>query len=145
MRYLLVDGHSVIYSWPELRETHRLKPAQAREELIRRLQPLHDSGDWAVTLVFDGRQGAEQVRRDSEMLVAYATADQTADSLIEKLVGAHAPQGKEIVVVTADEAERLTVESLGAQTMSPEFLQAECVDLTERIQLSLRDIHKKAR
>ena len=58
------------------------------------------------------------------MGVSYATADQTADSIIERLVGASG-MSKDILVITADEAEKLTVESLGAATASPEWLRKE--------------------
>ena len=31
-RYLLVDGHSVLYAWPSLRAIHSNKPFAARQE-----------------------------------------------------------------------------------------------------------------
>jgi predicted RNA-binding protein with PIN domain len=146
MRYLLVDGHSVIFSWPELRALHQRKPAQAREELIRDLQPLHDSGEWAVTLVFDGKVGITPARRAEDMVIAYASADETADSVIERLVAFHQPRVKEeIFVVTADGAESLTVESLGGVTMSPERLREELEGATARMQSSLRNAHQRAK
>ncbi|NBQ55599.1 MAG: hypothetical protein EBU36_02935 [Verrucomicrobia bacterium] len=61
-RYLLVDGHSVLHAWPELRKLHSSKPASARETLIRQLSRLHDSGKWRVTLVFDGQKGGKEER-----------------------------------------------------------------------------------
>jgi predicted RNA-binding protein with PIN domain len=55
--YLLGDGHSVIYHWPELRELHARRPARCRETLVRLLGDFHDTSDWLVTLVFDGKSG----------------------------------------------------------------------------------------
>ena len=78
------------------------------------------------------------------MVVSYASAHQTADSIIERLVAAsgRAPQ---ITVVTADEVERRLVESLGAMTASPTWLR----DQLEKEGASLRDeldrIHRSAR
>ena len=42
-RYLLVDGHSVIHSWPELRSLHSRQPTQARRNLIRDLSARADN------------------------------------------------------------------------------------------------------
>ncbi len=78
------------------------------------------------------------------MVVAYATADQTADSIIERLV-ASSGVVREILVITADEAEKLTVEALGAATASPEWLR----ELLEQEGNSFTDqlgrVHRDAR
>jgi uncharacterized protein len=34
-RYLIVDGHSVIFAWPELRKLHARRSSLAREALIK--------------------------------------------------------------------------------------------------------------
>jgi predicted RNA-binding protein with PIN domain len=125
--YLVVDGHSVIFAWADLRKLHDRNRASARKALIDRLQHLHDTTTWRVTLILDGKQGTAVPmgsRKPTDMVVSYATADQTADSIIERLVAASGV-AKEILVVTADEAERLTVESLGASTVSPDWLRRE--------------------
>jgi len=126
-RYLLVDGHSVIHAWPELRAVHRRQPRQAREELVRKLRYFHDVGGWNVTIVFDGKSGpVAEPRRPGDLVVAYSRADQTADSVIEGLVAAVAQAARaNVTVVTADEAERVTVEALGGYCVSPEWLQLE--------------------
>lgn len=123
-RYLLVDGHSIIHAWPELRSLHTRQPTQARRELIRHLSDLHDSGRWRVTLVFDGRAGGKEETPKDSLAVLYASGDQTADSIIERIVQAHAGKG-EIGVVTADHAEITAVESFGAFGFSPDWLRDE--------------------
>jgi predicted RNA-binding protein with PIN domain len=127
-QYLVVDGHSVIFAWPDLRRLHDRNRAAARKALAEGLQRLHDCSSWRVTLVLDGTLGSaagpKQVRRPADIVVSYAAADETADSIIERLVGASG-LASEILVVTADEAERLTVESLGAATASPDWLRRE--------------------
>ena len=126
-RYLVVDGHSVIFAWADLRNLHNQNRAAARRALTEHLQHLHDISQWRVTLVLDGKLGTTAPtgpRRPTDIVVSYATADQTADSIIERLVAASG-KAKEITVVTADEAEKLTVESLGAATASPEWLRKE--------------------
>ena len=55
MRYLIVDGHSVIFAWPELRALHSRRTGAARDELVRRLTQYQDSSGVRVVVVFDGR------------------------------------------------------------------------------------------
>ena len=76
-RYLLVDGHSIIHSWTELRSLHTRQPGQARRELIRQMSGLHDSARWRVTLVFDGQAGGKEETPKDSLAVLYASGDQT--------------------------------------------------------------------
>ena len=146
-RYLVVDGHSVIFAWPDLRTLHQRNRAAARKALADRLQVLHDSTGWRVTLVLDGTHGTVVpmgTRREADMVVVYATADQTADSIIERLVASSgvAPQ---VTVITADEAERLLVESLGAATASPAWLQEELAREGASFNDELARVHRSAK
>jgi predicted RNA-binding protein with PIN domain len=125
-QYLVVDGHSVIHAWPELRGIHARQPRLARESLIRELRTLHDASHWAVTLIFDGRRGTSEAPDQAGFIVRYSKADQTADSLIEALVAGQPEKDRDrITVITADQAERHTVESLGALCFSPDWLRLE--------------------
>jgi predicted RNA-binding protein with PIN domain len=145
--YLVIDGHSVIFAWHDLRQLHDHNRSAARKALIDRLQHLHDTSDWRVTVVLDGKMGTvvpSGVRKPTDMVVSYATADQTADSIIERLVAASGV-ATEILVITADEAEKLTVESLGAATASPAWLRKE-LDLEESsFTDALERVHRSAR
>ena len=146
-RYLVVDGHSVIFAWPELRALHDRNRAAARKTLADQLQHLHDTTPWRVTLVLDGKMGTvvgTPAPKRTDMVVCYATADQTADSIIERLVAASGV-APEILVITADEAERLTVEALGAGTGSPSWLQAELERAGTFFSGELERIHRSAR
>ena len=143
-KYLLVDGHSVIYGLPELRALHSRQPHKCREVLIRLLTELHDSSDWLVTLVFDGKTGPTEPAEPGKLAIIYSREGQTADSIIERLVGL-APDPARVFVVTADGAERVTVESLGAVAMSPERLLDE-LDLAGRdLRNALRTVHQRAK
>ena len=144
-RYLVVDGHSVIFSWPELRTLHQQNRPAARKALADRLGHLHDTTPWRVTLVLDGKLGqAVAPAARNEMVVCYATADQTADSIIERLV-AGSGLAAEILVITADEVEKRTVESLGAITASPEWLRQEMEQGETSFSSDLEKIHRSAR
>lgn len=123
-RYLLVDGHSVIFHWPELRRLHDKNRTKARETLSAQLAHLHDTSDWLITLVYDGKLGTAPIQPSKGMITAYSTVEQTADSIIERLVASVADKER-VVVVTADLAEQNMVESLGAFSHSPDWLRAE--------------------
>ncbi|MCE0521909.1 MAG: NYN domain-containing protein [Methylacidiphilales bacterium] len=146
-RYLIVDGHSVIFAWADLRKLHDRNRAAARKTLIDRLQHLHDTSDWRVTVVLDGKLGTALpagVRKPTDMVVSYATADQTADSIIERLVGSSGV-ARDILVITADEAEKLTVESLGAAAASPSWLREELEKTGIFFTGELERVHRSAR
>jgi predicted RNA-binding protein with PIN domain len=145
-RYLVIDGHSVIFSWTDLRELHARNRAAARQALADRLRQLHDTTEWRVTLVLDGKLGTAvpASARRTDMVVCYATADQTADSIIERLVVASG-KAPDIWVVTADEAEKMTVESSGAKTVSPEWLREELDRAGADFREDLKRINRSAR
>ena len=144
--YLVIDGHSVIFAWPDLRKLHDRNRAAARKALIDRLQHLHDTTAWRVTVVLDGKLGtavSSGARKPTDVVVSYATADQTADSIIERLVAASGV-AKDILVITADEAEKLTVESLGAATASPSWLRKELEMEGTSFMDELERVHRSA-
>jgi predicted RNA-binding protein with PIN domain len=145
-RYLVVDGHSVIFSWTDLRGLHQRNRAAARKALADRLQVLHDSTSWRVTLVLDGTHGTAQPapRHPQDMITVYATADQTADSIIERLV-ASSGEAARVTVITADEVERRLVESLGAATASPAWLREEMAREGAEFQGRLDQVHRSAK
>jgi hypothetical protein len=146
-RYLVIDGHSVIFAWPDLRALHDRNRAAARKALADKLQHLHDTTEWRLTLVLDGKLGTVVPmgrRKATDMVISYATANQTADSIIERLVAASG-LAKEIVVVTADEAEKLTVESLGAATASPSWLRKELALTGDSFSEQMERVHHSAR
>lgn len=118
MRYLLVDAHSVIFAWPELRNLHGRRNALAREELIRRLTFFQDCSDYKVVAVFDGTGSRTSSQNEAAGIqVFYSSARQTADSVIERLVAKYG-QTHEMTVVTNDLMERQTASTFGASTAS---------------------------
>jgi predicted RNA-binding protein with PIN domain len=136
-RYLIVDGHSVIHAWDDLRALHERDPRGARRELERRLTTLHDTSEERIVLVFDGRGRSTKSDRERpvDIQVIYSARGATADAVIEKLVSTHAPRF-DLTVVTADEAERTIVSGLGAWVMSPAWLR-------ERIESSRKELDRQ--
>jgi predicted RNA-binding protein with PIN domain len=141
---MLVDGHSVIHTWPRLRALHQAKPAQAREELCALMARLHDASAWNVTLVFDGRRGGTAPRHKSQLVVHYSSDGESADAVIERTVSAN-PEPQRILVVTADEMEKRVVEGMGAYTASPEWLAQELQRTEIEFESALKKVRKNAK
>src|SRR6516225_10820314 len=85
-RYLIVDGHSVIFAWPELRKLHACRSSLAREALLKRLRDYQDWTGVRVVAVFDGKGKKVDATSDpTEVQVFYSRSGQSADSIIERL------------------------------------------------------------
>jgi predicted RNA-binding protein with PIN domain len=93
MRYLIVDGHSVIFAWPELRRLHTRRTALARDELVKILTEYQDASGVRVVAVFDGK--GLKPNEDSTpggIQVFYSATGQTADAIVERLVAKYGEQ-----------------------------------------------------
>ncbi len=121
--YLLVDGHSIIFAWPELRLLHTRRTALARDALVRQLRDYQDWTGTRVVVVFDGRGSAvSHEAAPGEIQVFYSRSGQTADSIIERLASKYAERFQ-LVVATGDYLEQETALASGAETVSPEGLR----------------------
>ena len=118
MRYLLVDGHSVIFAWPELRALHARRGLVAREDLVKRLTAYQDASGVRVVAVFDGK-GARlnEAGEPGGIQVFYSGEGQTADDVVERLVAKYA-KAHDMVVATDDHMEQQTAITFGASVMS---------------------------
>ncbi len=127
----------MIFQWPQLRALHDRKTATAREQLVTLLTRLHDSSDYHVAVVFDGKgPKANETDNPGGIQIFYSAVGQTADSVIERLTAKYAKLF-DLTVATDDHLERTTVESFGGNWMSSEelareILQAES-NLTDRL------------
>ena len=121
-RYLIVDGHSLIFAWPELRKLHARRSSLAREALIKRLRDYQDWTGVRVVVVFDGKgRKIEATSGPADVQVFYSRTGQTADAIIERLASKYAKHF-ELAVATSDSMERETVQACGAEWISPEAL-----------------------
>ena len=121
--YLLVDGHSVIFAWPELRRLHGRRTSLARDALVRKLRDYQDWTGIPVAVVFDGKGSAVSVNSDpGEIQIFYSREGQTADSIIERLASKYAARFK-LLVATGDILEQETASACGAECISPEALR----------------------
>ena len=99
-RYLIVDGHSIIFAWPDLRRLQARRSSLAREELVKRLRHYQDWTGVNVTVVFDGRgRDVTEQSNPHDVQIFYARGGQSADAIIERLASKYAPRF-EITVAT---------------------------------------------
>jgi predicted RNA-binding protein with PIN domain len=121
--YLIVDGHSVVFAWPELRKLHARRSSLAREELVKQLRHYQDWTGVRVAVVFDGK-GTRVIEESSQhdVQVLYAPSGQSADSIVERLTAKYASRFA-ITVATSDSLEKETVNACGAACISPEELR----------------------
>jgi predicted RNA-binding protein with PIN domain len=117
---ILVDGYSLLHSWPELASGAARHSERARDALVEQLQQYQDACGTPVTVFFDG-QGARGRRpknpsRDA-VEVLFSGTGQTADDLIERAAHRFQDYG-EVLVVTDDYAERDLVSGLGGSVAS---------------------------
>ncbi len=119
---ILVDGYSLLHSWPELAEGKPRHSEAARDELIAMLAQYRDASYTPITVVFDGAGPRARFAKGegaSGVEVLFSTTGQTADQIIERVAHRMKPYG-EVMAVTNDFAERDTVIGLGGTAVSCE-------------------------
>jgi Predicted RNA-binding protein containing a PIN domain len=126
--FLIVDGHSIIFAWPELLVLQQRNGATAREYLIKTLTEYQDVSGVNVVVVFDGKgERINEVTEPGGIQIFYSNAGRTADEIVERLVAKYGHKHA-ITVATADLLEQQTVISFGAQCVGSEGLRRRIED-----------------
>jgi len=142
-RYLIVDGHSVIFGWPELRARHGRNTAAAREELVRILTDYQDTSDHNVVLVFDGQgQKVSEHTERGGIQIFYSRSNQTADSIIERLVAKYGSK-YQLTIATSDRAIQQTAISFEGGFIDVEQLQTLLEDTAIAFTKELKKRNKR--
>ena len=142
-KILIVDGHSIIFQWPELAGKYSAHGPAVRESLIRTLTALQDGSEWTVAVVFDGKGAKPGAGGESTAIkIFYSKAGQTADEIIERLAAKYAPTC-DVTVATDDHLERLTVESFGAVSISSLQLRSEIDAASRLIEQKIRSLNRQ--
>ena len=134
---ILVDGYSLLHSWPELAQGHARHSASARDELVNVLRRYSDAVQTPVTIVFDGgghRGPRQETPSTSQVEILFSRAGQTADQIIERVTHRMKPYG-EVLVVTDDFAERDTVIAMGGFASS-------CDSFIQTMKSALEDLER---
>ena len=122
-RYLIVDGHSIVFAWSDLRKLHERRPSLARDALIKQLRDYQDWSGVRVVVVFDGKGPTVAAQLDPvDVQIFYSRRGQTADTIIERLASKYAARF-DLIVATSDFMEQQTASACGAECMSPETLR----------------------
>src|SRR3989441_2044313 len=122
-RYLIVDGHSVIFAWPELRKLQARRSSLAREALLKQLRNYQDWTGVRVVVVFDGKgKKIDASSEPGDVQIFYSRTGQSADAIIERLASKYAKRF-ELMVATSDSLEAETVLACGAEWISSEALR----------------------
>ena|SRR5579864_3893347 len=122
-KYLIVDGHSIIFAWPNLRGLHSRRPSLAREALIKQLRNYQDWTGVRVAVAFDGSGSrATALAEPHDVQIFYSARGQSADAIIERLASKYAGR-LEIMVASSDSLVLETVNACGASCISPEQLR----------------------
>ena len=122
-RYLIVDGHSIIFAWPELRKLHARRSSLGREALLKQVRDYQDWTGVHVVVVFDGKgKKVEATSEPADVQIFYSRSGQSADAIIERLASKYAKR-YELMVATSDSMEAETVHACGAESISPDGLR----------------------
>ena len=143
MRHLLVDAHSVIFAWPELRALHQRNGVAAREELVRRLTAYQDATGVRVVVVFDGK-GAKVTsdKMPGGIQIFYSGRGNTADDIIERLAAKYGSE-HDITVATNDRLEQQTVITFGGFAISVEALRELLGEADKDVSRRIRQWRKR--
>jgi len=117
---ILVDGYSLLHSWPELAPGRARHSATARDELIQILTHYQDATGTPITIFFDGSGAPPNTPKPHSshaVEVLFSKAGQTADDMIERAAFRFKAYG-EVLAVTDDSAERDTVIGMGGSAAS---------------------------
>jgi len=137
-KFLIVDAHSTIFAWPEMRALHSRRMVLARDALVKKLTAFQDTSEYRVVAVFDG-QGSRptEASEPGGIQVFYSAQGQNADAIIERLVAKYAGI-HEITVVTNDRLEQDTATAFGATSISPEIFRMMIEEAEADFQRSLK-------
>ena len=123
-RYLIVDGHSTIFAWPELQKLHARRSSLARDALVKNLRDYQDYSGVRVVVVFDGAGASvTEASEPNSVQIFYSRSGQTADAVIERFASKYAGRFL-LTIATADRLEQETASACGADCISIELLRA---------------------
>lgn len=133
MEYLIVDGYNVIGSWPNLKRLSK-NMEDARHKLIEILSEYQAFTGQEIIIVFDAYRckGRKEIENRPGVEVRYTDHGQTADSLIESLVG-KLSERYPVGVVTSDWAQQQIVLGKGARRWSSREFYHEVKRVTSQI------------
>lgn len=123
----MVDGNNAMHAIPTLARELEIDRNQARDSLLRLLEPLATGDHCVLTVVFDGRGGRSSLSKHANMknyTVIHSSSSQGADGVIERMLMA-SKSPERIVVATNDGLIRNCAYECGAAAMRIEDLVSQ--------------------
>lgn len=118
--YLIVDGYNIMNGWPELAALKEQSLEHARDKLVEIMGNFQALMGNRVVVVFDAhlvKGSAGNREHVGGVEVIFSREGETADSVIERLVGQLPPEAV-VSVATSDWAEQRVVMGKGALRLS---------------------------
>jgi predicted RNA-binding protein with PIN domain len=114
--FLIVDGYNIIGAWPELQKLRDIRLEEARDRLIDLLADYQAYSGITVIAVFDAYRipGLGGKYSQSKLRILYTKEKETADELIERLVGELLGRRRQVYVATSDMMEQHVIFGKGA-------------------------------
>lgn len=135
---LIVDGYNIINAWPELAELKSRKLEEARDKLLEIMINYAGFTGQEVVIVYDAHQvkGASGFRESFHGVeVVFSREGETADEVIERIVGEYTASGdREVYVATSDWIEQRIIFGKGAYRLPARELYQE----VEKVLLKLK-------
>ncbi len=124
---LIVDGYNILHAWASLKKTVAVDLEHARVKLVEILGDYRAVKGIDVVIVFDahlvkGSAGSRETVNGVE--VVYTAEGETADMVIEKLVG-QIGEDRRVTVATSDWVQQRMVFGKGAARLSARELEQE--------------------
>jgi len=119
--FYVVDGYNIIHAWPEFEGMRENSLDHCRDRLVDILANFAAFSGSTVKVAFDAhlvKRGVERSEMVHGIEVFYTQEGETADGLIERIVGELGRQGT-VYVVTSDWDEQRTVFGRGAYRITP--------------------------
>lgn len=125
--HYVIDGYNVIHAWDHYKKLRETSLEHARDKLVETLTNFAAASKSEVTVVFDAhlvKSGYERVEKVNNVVVYYTGQDETADSLIERLVGDLLVKQR-VFVATSDWDEQKIIFGRGAYRLTPKELLSQ--------------------
>lgn len=132
--FYVVDGYNIIHAWPEFEGMIDNGLDHCRDKLIGILANFAGFDGSTVKVVFDAhlvKRGVEHREMIHGIEVFYTQEGETADSLIERLVGDLGKQGT-VYVVTSDWDEQRIIFGRGAYRLTPKEFRVQVMKVNKR-------------
>ncbi|WP_166246025.1 NYN domain-containing protein [Paenibacillus turpanensis] len=140
---LIVDGYNIIGAWPELRKLRDTSLEEARVKLIGMMTDYQAYKGSRVYIVFDAYKvpGLGGKETSGAVSIRYTKENESADELVERLVGELSGRRKQVYVATSDSVEQHVSFGKGALRLSARELaiEIEIIRKEIRTQISAKD------